>query len=447
MNCSAIAAPSSTAIGPFHRRLWRCQRRTSAAPPCRDVSPRTTLSSFSISSSLFGRRARRRKPPPPPPPPDRSVELSIDLGEISSRASDAVDEFLRSSGERFDRFVSSSAEAYRDLRSSVKVDRGNRIVFSCRRSSLEFVGGIVFWGFVAAMAVWVVGRLGFRSVWVTRRDRSLGGREVIVGRRYKGGYRVPASPLSLPREMEGKVLVVPSSRRRESTKEALSKWWPVSLPPPVAVVGKEELQKEADRLVRAIMDKRMSGVDFQEDDIIQLHQICRNSGAKVSFETNNARDSFYRASIHFVLNTCTRFATQPPVQIDGEDAREFIAGLADNIRLEDIRAARLVRAAVAARTRSGFLQSWALEVQGKRSEAVEELLKLCRMHQIFPLEETSPEMDMLASGLANNLRLEQRKHLFALLGDVCDSQTKRIIAAALDLVFESTSPEDNWNKP
>ncbi|KAK1265817.1 hypothetical protein QJS04_geneDACA016651 [Acorus gramineus] len=252
MNGSAIAAPPSTALGPFHRRLWRCRRRTSAAPPCRDVSPRKTLSSLSISSSLFGRRARRRKPPPPPPPPDRRLELSIDLGEISSRASDAVDEFFRSSGETFDRFVSSSAEAYRDLRSSVKVDRGNRIVFSCRRSSLEFVGGIVFWGFVAAMAAWVVGRLGlgFRSVWVTRRDRSLGGREVIVGRRHKGGYRVPASPLSLPREMEGKVLVIPSSRRRESTKEALPKWWPVSLPSPVAVVGKEELQREADRLVR-----------------------------------------------------------------------------------------------------------------------------------------------------------------------------------------------------
>lgn len=46
------------------------------------------------------------------------------------------------------------------------------------------------------------------------------------------------------------------------------------------------------------------------------------------------------------------------VQIIGEDAREFIAGLADNIGLEKYRAARMVTAAVAARTRSWLLQAW-----------------------------------------------------------------------------------------
>lgn len=46
------------------------------------------------------------------------------------------------------------------------------------------------------------------------------------------------------------------------------------------------------------------------------------------------------------------------VQIIGEDAREFIAGLADNIVLEKDRAARMVTAAVAARTRSWLLQAW-----------------------------------------------------------------------------------------
>lgn len=49
-----------------------------------------------------------------------------------------------------------------------------------------------------------------------------------------------------------------------------------------------------------------------------------------------------------------------PVQIDGEDARQFVAGLADNIGLENTRAARIVSAAVAARTRSCFLQAWVI---------------------------------------------------------------------------------------
>lgn len=44
--------------------------------------------------------------------------------------------------------------------------------------------------------------------------------------------------------------------------------------------------------------------------------------------------------------------------IDGEEVHEFIAGLAENFGLEDIRAAIIVGAAVAARTRSGFLGAW-----------------------------------------------------------------------------------------
>lgn len=46
------------------------------------------------------------------------------------------------------------------------------------------------------------------------------------------------------------------------------------------------------------------------------------------------------------------------VQIDGEDARQFLAGLAHNIGIETIRAATIVCGAVAARTRSRFLQAW-----------------------------------------------------------------------------------------
>lgn len=48
------------------------------------------------------------------------------------------------------------------------------------------------------------------------------------------------------------------------------------------------------------------------------------------------------------------------VQIDGEDVQQFISGLAENIGLENIRAARMVSAAVAARTRSWFLQAWVI---------------------------------------------------------------------------------------
>ncbi|XP_030933162.1 uncharacterized protein LOC115959007 isoform X2 [Quercus lobata] len=74
------------------------------------------------------------------------------------------------------------------------------------------------------------------------------------------------------------------------------------------------------------------------------------------------------------------------VQIDGEDAWKFVAGLAENIR-----ASIIVSAAVAARSRSRFLQ--ALEIQGKHAEAKFELSKICLMLWKFPPEESSPEME------------------------------------------------------
>lgn len=62
----------------------------------------------------------------------------------------------------------------------------------------------------------------------------------------------------------------------------------------------------------------------------------------------------------YINKHCRALSNSTTVEIDGEDAREFITGLADNIGLENIRAARMVSAAVAARTRSCFLQAWVI---------------------------------------------------------------------------------------
>ncbi|KAJ6289383.1 hypothetical protein OIU76_025240 [Salix suchowensis] len=180
-----------------------------------------------------------------------------------------------------------------------------------------------------------------------------------------------------------------------------------------------------------ITDYRTRGKDVKEHDII-----CRTSGVKASFNTTNTRDAFYRASIDVALNVCSSYSTS--LEIDGEDPRHFIAGLAGNIGLESIRAARMVSAAVASRTRSCFLQAWALEVQGKHSEAVYELSKICLVLQTFPPEESSPEMEMVARGLARNLKVEQRELLMNMFMGVCSEESQRSAADALGLM---PSPE------
>lgn len=134
----------------------------------------------------------------------------------------------------------------------------------------------------------------------------------------------------------------------------------------------------------------------------QLRQLCRTSGVQVSIEPTNIRDTLYRASVNFVLNVCSRcdiinpsfwsislFSTKrhllillfPPIlwnllavplflfraptysssiDINGEDASRFLAGFAENIGLQNVRAATIVSAAIAARTRSCLLQAWVI---------------------------------------------------------------------------------------
>ncbi|KDP38719.1 hypothetical protein JCGZ_04072 [Jatropha curcas] len=373
----------------------------------------------------------------------RSLKLVLDVDQIS---------YLTSS--KLHRFLSLTEDAYYDLKTLITVDQNNRIVFSCRRSTIQFTGAVLLCGFVAVSAIRLLINLGLgiRSRFrasnqnvVVRRDRSLGGREVVVGTRVNERQEVKRqssgaldTPLSPPSWAFGSELGKDDWRSyRVRREEKLPKWWPVSVATDQdLVVNKEEYQREANRLIRAITDYRTSGRDVTAYDIIQLRRICRTSGVHVSFDTTNTRDAVYRASVNYVLDLCSSDPSYYALnQIDGEDAQHFIVGLAKNIGLENIRAARMVSAAVAARTRSCFLQAWALEVQGKHSEAALELSKICLVLQTFPPEESSPEMEMVARGLAKHLKLEQRERLMNMFISVCSEESHRSAADALGLML------------
>ena len=89
---------------------------------------------------------------------------------------------------------------------------------------------------------------------VVRRDRSLGGKEVVVGRaeesewRMRNHSKVLGSPLSVVSGMG--VNGGDWSPGRSRTEKRLPKWWPVTLPPPLEVFDKQEYQREANRLIR-----------------------------------------------------------------------------------------------------------------------------------------------------------------------------------------------------
>ncbi|KAJ0703132.1 hypothetical protein HanPI659440_Chr14g0547541 [Helianthus annuus] len=388
---------------------------------------------------------------------DSKLHMVIDLEQyIPDRASISLNRLLKTAELKFNQFVESGNDAVEDLRTMITVAGDRRVVVSCRKSTVYFFGQLIVLSFVTVFTFKVLVKLGlgFRNLFrrrghdgevvVTRRDRSLGGREVVVSTKKepKREFGESVNPLSSDEDL---VMRFSGSMVKNwaKSKKKLPDWWPESRPAPLEGIDKEENQRKANWLIRAIMDYRTSGKDIQEDDIILLRRICRMSGVNVHIDTSNSRDSIYRASVDFTLNTCGRVPSHSTfVQIDGEDTREFIAGLADNIGLERPRAARIVAAAVAARTRSWLLQAWALEMQGKHIEAVDELSKLCLVHRIFPPEEGSPEMEMVARGLEKHLKLEQRVNLLKMLVGVSTEENRRSLVEALGLEMSAASVGD-----
>ncbi|MCD7447170.1 hypothetical protein HAX54_025516 [Datura stramonium] len=201
----------------------------------------------------------------------------------------------------------------------------------------------------------------------------------------------------------------------------------------------------------------------------QLRRIGRISDGKL-YLILKCPYTFIAWQSTLVLNYCESTASQSAfVLIDGEEAPNFVAGLADNVGLESTRAARMVSAAVAAMTRSKFCKLGlhfckeaastpqtcekshhsnaregcysphtlhhckALEIQGKHSEAMGNLFKICAIHKIFPPEEFPPEMEMVARGLEKHLKVDQREFLMNSLLRVCGDGTRRSVAEALGL--------------
>ncbi|KAG5387337.1 hypothetical protein IGI04_038807, partial [Brassica rapa subsp. trilocularis] len=106
--------------------------------------------------------------------------------------------------------------------------------------------------------------------------------------------------------------------------------------------------------------------------------------------------------------------------------------LAENIGLAKIDAASMVSAAVAARTRSWFLQAWVAsytffylwEYRANILNRWQNYRKYVSFITIFPPEEFSAEMEMVARGLEKLMKLEERQSLMRTFVGMCCSEEK-----------------------
>ncbi|KAJ7555072.1 hypothetical protein O6H91_05G021100 [Diphasiastrum complanatum] len=395
---------------------------------------------------------------------DDKIEITLDFKDFRKRASEAaiaakkaIQVNLEKLSEAGSSFAYDSAKTWQDLRTSVAVQKDARIVIALRSSTLDFIAR----GMLGCLILVVLGRLfiklarryrwgweeGFGWQGLVRRDRSLGGREVIVstsGRkslekstvtssRTKPKTFNPLDGVEPPRSEKNLSISRKQTENSKSRQQKLPKWWPRHDLPPVK--PSLQAQTEANYVVQAIMNKRLSGTDFTEEDMLKIRQICRESGAKVSFGSSNTRDSFYRAAIDFVLSLCSRNTRGSSAPfICNESAVDYLVGLATDIGLDAGRAATMINAAVAARTRSSFLQAWALSLQGNFTEAENEIVKLVQIHAIFSPEPNSPEMEMVARGLETYLDVDERKELLQIYKKAGGSALEGVAKEALGLV-------------
>jgi hypothetical protein len=208
----------------------------------------------------FARRFRGTNPSPfrsgskaaaPGPVPTPALAPGDDLGALEAE----LWRLRRRVELRLQRLAAEADEAYSDLRSSVRDVGGDRVVLTFRRSSLRFAASALLWSLALSAAAWALLGLVFRAwrqLWgrswwdgpegepvVTKRDRSLGGKEVVVA---KSSPVLP--PASRVQEPAKKV-------RRREPQARLPEWWP-EMGTEVVELGQEaeKWTRLANRLVR-----------------------------------------------------------------------------------------------------------------------------------------------------------------------------------------------------
>ncbi|BBN05681.1 hypothetical protein MPTK1_3g15130 [Marchantia polymorpha subsp. ruderalis] len=397
---------------------------------------------------------------------DDKLVITLDMEELKQRAADRVLVAKRAAQRSVDKvvrvgkdFADEGVEAWRELRNSVRVQKDRRVVIAVKRSTINFAGKVLLWSVLGTVFVkfLIYAMREYRWGWDDSsrprravRDRSLGGREVALGSGFKARERISGSRNTSSTRVFNPLDGIESSRsekvlrskrdRGTVTKTArLPGWWPASfMPPSPSIITRQKAEEKAHSLLQGIMQKRLIGYDFAFEDMIELRQLCKTAGMKVKFDTPNTRDTFYRAAINYVLLACCSDTGDASISDFGsEDGVSFIAGLASNIGLEDDRAATMVNAAVAARTRAGFLQVRALQLQEKFREADEELVKIIRMHSYFQPDSDSPEMELVARGIESQFNTEGKVELLKAYEKMGGNKTMRVAEEALGLHLSS----------
>jgi hypothetical protein len=300
-----------------------------------------------------------------------------------------------------------------------------------QRDSPLPIGMSLVWGLVAFGVFWFLkntfgwtfpgrgGRQGGKQGrWV--RDRSLGGRMVFI----EDSAKAPR-PLwdDLPGEEElQKTKTVPGYLSDTDEDDAPSGpaknktmtpvWW--APPEPVSYVSanrRQELQKQADSLVRQLQNQKIElGQDYSLRGLVDLRMTCNNGGGlSVTASTQSGRDSMLRMALKHSLEN-------PKSSLGGYEPSRFVSGIATDLNVPQDRAITIVHAEIASICRNALIDAEASFRSQDERLLSRSLLKIIHALQSFPIPPGSPEMEMVGRSIMRTTSLEFRKAVFFTAG-------------------------------
>ncbi|MCD7447171.1 hypothetical protein HAX54_025517 [Datura stramonium] len=196
------------------------------------------------------------------PPSDQNLHFILTVDNLPTKSLYSIKGLLHS---KLGEFVHSGRAATEDLQTLIRIDSNDgRVLFSCRKSTVKFLGTLVVTSFIVFFTLRAIFKLvlGLRLnnqnnnvELVYKRDRSLGGREVLVAKNETVDRKKPNVLDSDDRNSNwdwGNPISFSRRRKKKSSVEQLPKWWPISNSgsDKVGAENQEEYQRMANRLIR-----------------------------------------------------------------------------------------------------------------------------------------------------------------------------------------------------
>lgn len=301
-----------------------------------------------------------------------------------------------------------------------------------QRESPLPIGMSLVWALVAFGALWSIKNIfgwkipgqggrqgGKQGRWV--RDRSLGGRMVFIE-----DSTTPKAPRPLWDDLPGeeevqKTKTVPGyfSDTDEddeppggAKKTVTPVWW--APPEPVSYVHanrRDELQKQADSLVRKLQNEKIElGQDYSLRGLVDLRMTCNNGGGlNVTASTQSGRDSMLRMALKHSLEN-------PKSSLGGYEPSRFVSGIATDLNVPQDRAITIVHAEIASICRNALIDAEASFRSQDERLLSRSLIKVIHALQSFPIPPGSAEMEMVGRSIMRTTSLEFRKAVFFTAG-------------------------------